>query len=279
MIRSLKKIARPILEKLGLLTPFDQPDNRETIFNALTRLKPTLHGHRVLEIGPKDGKDSHRLASLTPETLIMMDIPAQYTQNITSSSRTPRESIPSWFQTIPLPGKFYQEGNILYLSPEALTALGHFDLIWCTGVLYHNPEPLRFIKRLFHLLKPGGLLILETSLTRHPVLKHHNCVEILWPKSQLCLRVGEDDHRLIPSTVAPDGQQSLSIQSNVSHLPSRQAVLSWLEMCGFEAISEIATPIPDNLRMGLSARKGTFPGHTYSNRGPNPSPYAIGDSL
>ncbi|HIJ84218.1 MAG: hypothetical protein HW380_759 [Magnetococcales bacterium] len=279
MIRSLKRAVRPLLEKLGLLTPFDLPNYRTVMFDALTRIKPDLHGQRVLEIGPKDGKDSHRLASLGPESLVMMDIPAEYTLNVTSHSITPRQHLPSWFQSIVLPGKSYKEGNILYLAPDELKALGRFDLIWCTGVLYHNPEPLRFIKRLFNLLQPGGLLLLETSLTRHPALKNHNCVEILWPKSQLCLRTGENDQQLILSKVVPEPEQSLSIQSNVSHLPSRKAVLSWLEMCGFQEIEEIAIPIPDHARIGLLAKKGTFSGYTYSNRGPEPSPYAIGDSL
>ncbi|MBF0174504.1 MAG: methyltransferase domain-containing protein [Magnetococcales bacterium] len=279
MIQSLKRTLRPLLERLGLLTPYDPPNYRAVMFAALTRLKPSLQGQRVLEIGPKDGKDSERLASLQPETLVLMDIPANFTRNITSNAITPREHIPSWFHRLQLPGKSYKEGNILYLPPRELDALGQFDLIWCTGVLYHNPEPLRFIKRLFNLLRPGGLLILETSLTRHPVLKNFNCVELLWPKSQQCLRLGDDDNTLIPSLVTPDARQSLSIQSNVSHLPSRLAVLSWLEMTGFQDIMEIPIPIPDQTRLGLSARKETFSGYTYSNRGPTPSPYGIGDSL
>ncbi|MBF0440238.1 MAG: methyltransferase domain-containing protein [Magnetococcales bacterium] len=279
MIRSLKKTARFLLEKLGVLTPYDPPNYRAVVFDALTRLKPTLQGQRVLEIGPKDGKDSQRLASLQPESLTLMDIPADYTINVISASRTSREKLPTWFHTLDLPGKSYLEGNILYLTPDELTALGHFDLIWCTGVLYHNPEPLRFLKRLFLLLQPGGLLILETSLTRHPGLKNYNCVEIIWPKTQLCLRVGEDDNQLIPSKIVPDSMQSLTTQSNVSHLPSAKAVLSWLEMCGFQEINEIAIPVPDYKRIALSARKGDFPGYTYSNRGPKPSPYLIGDSL
>lgn len=279
MIRYLKKFIRPLLEKVGLLTPFDPPNYREVIFKTLTQITPDLRGKRVLEIGPKDGKDSKRLASLTPGSLVIMDIPAEYARNITSTANTPRESLPSWFQSLDCPEKSYEEGNILYLTPEELAKLGHFDLIWCTGVLYHNPEPLRLIKRLFNLLSSEGLFILETSLTRHPDLKDHNCVEIMWPKSQLCLRVGQDDHQLIPSKIVPEFGQSKSIQSNISHFPSRKAVISWLEMCGFQEIEEIDIPIPGQVRMALSARRGTFKGYTYSNRGPNPSPYAIGDSL
>ncbi|MBF0140133.1 MAG: methyltransferase domain-containing protein [Magnetococcales bacterium] len=279
MLRSIKKAVRPLLEKIGLLTPYDEPNYRVVIFQALTRKLPNLHGKKILEIGPKDGKDTHRLASLAPESFLIMDIPSDYTLNVTSAFRTPREKLPAWFHEIACQKKTYREGNLVYLTPQEVADLGQFDLIWCTGVLYHNPEQLRFLKRLFNLLSPGGLLVLETSLTRHPQLKHYNCVEILWPKSQLCLRVGDDDNRLIPSLLAPDQGQSLSIQANVSHLPSRKAVLSWMEMCGFQNMEEVEIPILDQARMALIATKGHFMGYTYSNRGPSPSPYAIGGSL
>ncbi|MBT7665825.1 MAG: hypothetical protein HN608_12970, partial [Rhodospirillaceae bacterium] len=45
----------------------------------------------------------------------------------------------------------------------ALDDLLPFDLIWCTGVLYHNPEQLRMIARLFDWTAAGGHLVLETA--------------------------------------------------------------------------------------------------------------------
>ena len=42
-----------------------------------------------------------------------------------------------------------------------------FDIIWCTGVLYHNPEQLRFYEEAFlNIIKPGGPLVLETATAR-----------------------------------------------------------------------------------------------------------------
>ena len=35
--------------------------------------------------------------------------------------------------------------------------------MWCTGVLYHNPEQLRFVRQLFDLTAPGGHLVLEVG--------------------------------------------------------------------------------------------------------------------
>ena len=34
------------------------------------------------------------------------------------------------------------------MSNSEYNSLGKFDLIWCTGVLYHNPEQLRMLKKI-----------------------------------------------------------------------------------------------------------------------------------
>ena len=54
----------------------------------------------------------------------------------------------------------------MYFSDEDLSKIGKFDLIWFTGVLYHNPEQLRFIKKLYNLLNDKGYLVLESSTVR-----------------------------------------------------------------------------------------------------------------
>ncbi len=135
---------------------------------------------------------------------------------------------------------------------------------------------MRFIRRLADMMNVNGILVLESSLTRNRHLIDHNCVEILWPKSQLCLRVGEDDDTLIDSVVTVSPDQSMSIRSNISHMPSRKAVLSWLEMAGFQNFQEVDLGFKNDERMGVLVTRTDFPGYTYSNRGPKPSPYFIG---
>ena len=68
--------------------------------------------------------------------------------------------------------------NFQYMSKDEYDLLGKFDLIWFTGVLYHNPEQLKFIKKLYNLLKYNGVLVLETSTTRNKKLKKQTAIEI-----------------------------------------------------------------------------------------------------
>ena len=69
------------------------------------------------------------------------------------------------------------EGNLLYLSLPELTDLGTFDLVWCLGVLYHNAEQLRLIRRLRSLCT--GLVVIET---RDSTLSSQNLIRLHWPE-------------------------------------------------------------------------------------------------
>lgn len=105
----------------------------------------------------------------------------------------------------------YVTGNLMYLPPDELAALGTFDLVWCLGVVYHNVEQLRLLRRLFHLTRPHGLVVIESATTRDRRLADRNVVEVHWP----------DLYR---------GQRT------ITHLPSRRALASWLEMVGFAEV-------------------------------------------
>ena len=62
--------------------------------------------------------------------------------------------------------------------------LGKFRLIWCTGVLYHNAEQLRFLRKLFNLLEDDGYLVLESATLRLSAkLRQGNYVEIFYPQT------------------------------------------------------------------------------------------------
>ena len=160
----------------------------------------SLTSPRILEIGPKHGEDSVLLASLAPSELLLVDLPEK------------RQVIDAWLPELSerVPTRLI-EGNLLYLDPDEIRALGTFDLVWCLGVLYHNVEQLRLLRRLFTLCAPGGLVVIETSTTRNLLLTHRNVVEVHWPKPYR------------------DTQ-------TVTHLPSRRAVASWLEMVGFSDV-------------------------------------------
>ena len=175
-------------------------DYRLELFEELRAYREGLRPRRILEIGPKDGLDSARLLGLEPERLILVDLPGR------------EESNQAWLRTIASPAVEYVTANVMY--SQSILRLPPFDLVWCTGVLYHNPEQLRMVRRLYELVEPGGVLVLESATTRHPRLRGENCVEIVFPPSE-------------------ELKKKYHISLNVTHLPSALAVRSWLQMVGF----------------------------------------------
>ncbi len=161
-----------------------------------------LERPRVLEIGPKHGQDSRLLATLEPAELVLVERPTKH------------DLVADWLPEIErlCPTRLI-ELDLLDLEPAALAELGQFDLVWCLGVLYHNDEPVGLLERLHDLTRPGGLFVLETSLTRNLWLARKNVVEIHWPKT---FRGGR-----------------------VTQLPSRRAVASWLEIVGFRDVRPV----------------------------------------
>ena len=156
-----------------------------------------LAGKRILEIGPKHGLDSRLLAPLGADELVLVDLP----------EKTPlvRTWLPDLEARHPVR---YEEANILYLSDAQRKELDTFDLVWCLGVVYHNLEQLRLLRRLYDLCRDGGRVVVESSTARARLLRNRNVVELHWPE---------------PFNGVP----------TVTHLPSRQALKSWLEMVGF----------------------------------------------
>lgn len=152
---------------------------------------------RVLEVGPKDGLDTRRLLTLKPKLLTLVDLPGRDRVNIISGG-TVIEHVALDVLTIP--------------APKPL------DLIWCTGVLYHVKEQYRLIRHFYDWLVPGGTLVLESATIRKWWLRRANVVEILHPPSE-------------------EVKRRYHLSLNVTHLPSRRAIESWLHMAGFTNIT------------------------------------------
>jgi 2-polyprenyl-3-methyl-5-hydroxy-6-metoxy-1,4-benzoquinol methylase len=188
---------------LKLLDPKRIPElsGERVVFHYLksTGFLSDCMGKRILEIGPKHGKDSRLLASLNPTELVLLDLPEK------------RPMIEHWFPDLQC-NKTYIQGNILYLTEEEMLRLGQFDLIWCLGVIYHNAEQLRLIKKLYNLCCENGKIVIESATTRNKKLEKLNVVEIHWPET----------YRKGPT---------------ITHLPSRLALKSWLEMSGFGQVN------------------------------------------
>lgn len=151
---------------------------------------------RILEVGPKDGLDTRRLLTLHPDHLTLVDLPGR-AQVVVDSGDAVVEYIADNVVWMPYPGQY--------------------DLIWCTGVLYHVKEQYRLIERFYNWLTPGGTLVLESATIRRWWLRRKRCVEILYPPDPVVKR-----------------RYHLSL--NVTHLPSSSAIEAWLEMAGFKGI-------------------------------------------
>lgn len=180
------------------------PDYREFLFDELTRRLDGRDVSRILEIGPRDGIDSHRLLKLNPKRLVLVDLPDKM------------ERIQGWIAQLPAGRVKLIIGNIVY--DDQARNLEPFDVVWCTGVLHHNPEQLRMIRKLFEFVKPVGLLVLESATARRRGVCKEACVEI-W-------------HNVDKSVT-----RRHHISSNITHLPSRKAIQAWLEMVGFADVN------------------------------------------
>ena len=178
-------------------------DYRAYLFEELVDYLGGRRPARILEIGPKDGQDTQRLLGLDPERLTLLDLP-----RLEASNR-------AWLSRIDSSRTEYLSANVMYST--VVGRLEPFDVVWCTGVLYHNPEQLRMVRRLSDLLKPGGVLVLESATTRRLRLRAENCVEVLYPPSEKVKR-------------------KYHVSLNITHLPSARAIESWLAMMGLERI-------------------------------------------
>lgn len=179
-----------------------------------------FRGGRILEVGPKHGEDSRLLAGLGPSELVMVDLPWK------------RELVDSWLAGIAGP-KRYVEANLLDYSD--LGDLGSFEIVWCTGVLYHTVEQARLVRILWELTQPGGRMVIESAVSSGKGVRDPNLVRIHWPHL----------YRGIPT---------------ITHRPTRTAIKSWMEMAGFEdaAVVDVYTRATARRRAVLAGTRGAW---------------------
>jgi SAM-dependent methyltransferase len=109
-----------------------------------------VSGKRVLDIGSNAGFDTFLLSSMQAAEVIGIEPSGFYYQSM-------------FFWTV------YDSQNTRFVNCkwQDLTkeVFGEFDLINCQGILYHEPDPLRLLQKIFELLVEGGTLVLETHVT------------------------------------------------------------------------------------------------------------------
>jgi tRNA (mo5U34)-methyltransferase len=110
---------------------------------------------------------------------------------------------------------FAQNDNVhlLPLGVEDLPELKAFDTVFAMGVLYHRKSPIDFLYQLKAQLVKGGELVLETLVVDGDI-----------------------------NTVLVPGERYAKMR-NVWFLPSCDAMVAWLERCGFKNIKVVNTDV------------------------------------
>jgi len=202
----------------------DTRDYRLFLFEHLQQRLAGTRPRSILEIGPRDGVDSERLLSLGPDFFVQAELPHA------------KEALEADLATRGILDRVdIRYGNIMY--DRMLEDVAPFDLIWCAGVLYHNPEQLRMIARLFDWTAPGGLMVLETATARRFPTRDLPVVEI-WhdvPKKHMA---------------------RLHLSSHITHLPSRTALAAWHALVGFSEIER--SPCHRRQSFALARNRAAF---------------------
>jgi len=163
-----------------------------------------------------------------------------------------------WKKELHCKNKLIQK-NIMYMSDKEIKDLGKFKIIYCLGVLYHNPEQLRMLKKLYNLLDIGGILCFESAILRDIKYRFNSdpLIKVYYPNKYRNTR-------------------------SITHLPNKEAINAWLKMSGFEKIKEIKcydkhNPQLINQRYACLAYKSSeIKNLYYQNKNQN---YIIGESL
>lgn len=185
------------------------------VFELLSRVE--IGGLRCLDIGTYSGLVAHGLAKLGAASVAATDI----------------QDRPEFRLTSELLGiEIDYRPDVLIDGLEGAFEAESFDLIICAGVLYHMLDhmldPVRAFSECRKLLRPGGLLILETAF--------HAGLE-----GPTMFLNSEDDQYIEPTTY---------------WLPSRGAVEGMARLCCFDVLQtiELAHTRPQYARLAVACR-------------------------
>lgn len=108
----------------------------------------TLEGKRVADIGCNNGYYMFRMAAHKPDLVIGFDPTARY-----------------WY-TFQFLQRFAQI-DCLHFELLGIEHIHYFpsffDTVFCMGILYHHPDPIGMLRKVWDAMKPGGQLIVESS--------------------------------------------------------------------------------------------------------------------
>lgn len=125
----------------GIVTP-GRGGARERLSNM--RMPADLTGKTVLDIGAFDGLFSFEAERRGAKRVVAMD------HRVPPGFRVAHRALRS--------GVEFVEADIMELTPQSI---GTFDIVFFLGVIYHLPDPMGALRRVYDLTK--DLMILETD--------------------------------------------------------------------------------------------------------------------
>lgn len=163
------------------------------IQRALSGFDPA--GEDVLEIGPKHGLHTRLIDVHGPRSITCVDLPSK------------REHVQPWMDKLTVPHEFTFSDFLRFKTDKK------FGLIMFAGVLYHNVEQVRMLKKLRSMAKPECHMIFESSCTRTDEFRNKNVIEVHWP----------DRFRGVETII---------------FMPSKSACKSMLEVAGWQCVED-----------------------------------------
>lgn len=123
---------------------------RSTLYKQLGIQPFDFHSKRVVEIGPGTGQNSLHIASLSPESLTLVE-----------PNPTGVEKIKELFAAHPAEGKVV---SIEHISIEELRSPLGYDYVICEGLIgaSGHPDPHKLMASVARFVNPGGIIVLTS---------------------------------------------------------------------------------------------------------------------
>lgn len=107
-----------------------------------------LQGRKILDIGCNNGYYLYLMSRQKPRFVLGIDPVVPYFRQ---------------FEAI---RHFHDPDNVdfgLFGVDELVHFEKVFDVVFCMGILYHHADPIGILKKIYRVLRPGGLLIVESQ--------------------------------------------------------------------------------------------------------------------
>ncbi len=159
----------------------------------LPKLDLDLSSTSYLEVGPKHGNHTLYVDKHQPQDITLVELPSKHLE---------------WARSLSSPTEVVYTDFLRFNKPEGK----QYGLMLFCGVLYHNTEQLRLLKKLRSFATNDAVLVFESATNRTPELQGKNLIEVFWP----------DRYRGVPTLIFQ---------------PTKLACKSMLEIAGWQVIA------------------------------------------